>query len=44
MNEKDAMLLEDTFKKFYFEHFDLLHVPENPEPVSYTHLTLPTKA
>jgi len=31
MNEKDAILLEDTFKKFYFEHFDLLHVPENPE-------------
>ena len=30
MNEKDAQLLENTFKKFYFEHFDLLHVPENP--------------
>ena len=31
MNEKDVMLLEDTFKKFYFEHFDLLHVPESPK-------------
>ena len=30
MNAKDVTLLEDTFKKFYFEHFDLLHVPENP--------------
>ena len=30
MNAKDVALLEDTFKKFYFEHFDLLHVPENP--------------
>ena len=31
MNEKDVMLLEDTIKKFYFEHFDLLHVPESPK-------------
>ena len=31
MNEKDAQLLENAFKKFYFEHFDLLHVPESPE-------------
>ena len=30
MNGKDVTLLEDTFKKFYFEHFDLLHVPDNP--------------
>ena len=30
MNAKDVTLLEDTFKKFYFEHFDLLHVPEDP--------------
>ena len=29
MNEKDVTLLEDTFKKFYFDHFELLHVPEN---------------
>jgi len=30
MNTKDVTLLEDAFKKFYFEHSDLLHVPENP--------------
>ena len=30
MNAKDVTFLEDTFKKFYFEHFDLLHVPDNP--------------
>ena len=30
MNGKDVIFLEDTFKKFYFEHFDLLHVPDNP--------------
>ena len=30
MNEKDVTFLEDTFKKFYFEHFDLLHVPDDP--------------
>ena len=28
MNGKDVTFLEDTFKKFYFEHFDLLHVPD----------------
>ena len=22
MNAKDVILLEDTFKKFYFDHFD----------------------
>ena len=30
MNAKDVTFLEDTFKKFYFEHFDLLHVPDTP--------------
>ena len=30
MNDKDISLLEESFKKFYFEHFDLIHVPENP--------------
>ncbi|MDC0170104.1 DNA primase, partial [Candidatus Nitrosopelagicus sp.] len=30
MNGKDVTFLEDTFKKFYFEHFDLLHVPDDP--------------
>ncbi len=31
MNSKDVTLLEEAFKKFYFEHFDLLHVPDKPE-------------
>ncbi len=30
MNAKDITFLEDTFKKFYFENFDLLHVPDDP--------------
>ena len=30
MNSKDIELLEESFKKFYFDHFDLIHVPENP--------------
>ena len=30
MQEKDIEFLEESFKQFYFEHFDLLHVPENP--------------
>ena len=30
MNAKDVTFLEDTFKKFYFDHFDLLHVPDDP--------------
>ena len=31
MHEKDAKFLEDTFKKYYFDHFDLIHTPKNPE-------------
>jgi DNA primase small subunit len=31
MLEKDARFLEESFKKFYFEHFDLIHTPKNPE-------------
>ena len=34
MQEKDIEFLEESFKQFYFEHFDLLHVPENPNPDS----------
>ena len=30
MNDKDIKLLEESFKKFYFDHFKLIHVPENP--------------
>ncbi len=28
MKETDAKFLEDSFKKYYFEHFDLIRVPE----------------
>ena len=28
MNEKNIKFLQDCFKKYYFEHFDLIHVPE----------------
>jgi len=31
MHEKDIQLLEESFKKYYFDHFDLIHVPEKPE-------------
>ncbi|NDB33548.1 MAG: DNA primase [Nitrososphaeria archaeon] len=31
MLEKDAKFLEDTFKKYYFDHFDLIRTPKNPE-------------
>src|SRR3990167_9727167 len=27
MQENDVKFLEDSFKKYYFEHFDLIHVP-----------------
>ena len=29
MNANDIILLEESFKKFYFENHDLIHVPEN---------------
>ena len=28
MQESDIKFLEDSFKKYYFEHFDLIRVPE----------------
>lgn len=28
MQEKEIKFLEETFKKYYFDHFDLIHVPE----------------
>ena len=28
MNEQDIKFLEDTFKKYYFDHFDLIRVPD----------------
>lgn len=28
MNDKDIKFLEDSFKKYYFDHFDLIHVPD----------------
>ena len=30
MYENDLSLLEDVFKKYYFDHFNLIHVPDNP--------------
>ena len=30
MNENNIQLLEESFKKFYFNNFDIIHVPENP--------------
>ena len=30
MNEKEIKFLQDCFKQYYFEHFDLIHVPERP--------------
>ncbi|MEM3172380.1 MAG: DNA primase small subunit domain-containing protein [Candidatus Nitrosotenuis sp.] len=31
MHEKDAKFLEESFKKYYFEHFDLIRTPPNPQ-------------
>jgi len=31
MHEKDIRFVEESFKKYYFDHFDLIHVPEKPE-------------
>jgi len=31
MHEKDAKLLEDSFKRYYFDHFDLIHTPTDPQ-------------
>ncbi|MBI5698526.1 MAG: DNA primase, partial [Thaumarchaeota archaeon] len=31
MHDKDAKFLEDAFKKYYFNHFDLIYTPKNPE-------------
>ncbi|HEU05095.1 MAG TPA: DNA primase, partial [Nitrosopumilus sp.] len=30
MHENDLKLLEESFKKYYFDHFDLIHVPDRP--------------
>ena len=30
MHEKDLKLLGDSYKKYYFDHFDLIHVPDRP--------------
>jgi DNA primase small subunit len=31
MFEKEIKLVEESFKKYYFDHFDLIHTPTNPE-------------
>jgi len=28
MLENDIKFLEETFKQYYFDHFDLIHVPD----------------
>jgi len=28
MLENDLKFLEETFKQYYFDHFDLIHVPD----------------
>ena len=28
MQDKEIKFLEESFKKYYFDHFDLIHVPE----------------
>ena len=30
MHENDLKLLQESFKKYYFDHFDLIHVPDRP--------------
>ena len=30
MHETDLKLVEEAFKKYYFDHFDLIHVPDEP--------------
>ena len=30
MKESDIKFLEDSFKKYYFDHFDKIHVPQKP--------------
>lgn len=31
MHEKDQRFLEESFKKYYFEHADLIHTPPSPQ-------------
>lgn len=31
MHEKDVKLLEDSFKRYYFDHFDLIRTPQDPQ-------------
>jgi len=31
MLEREIKLVEESFKKYYFDHFDLIHTPVNPE-------------
>ena len=30
MQEKEVKFLEEAFKKYYFDHFDLIHIPNRP--------------
>ena len=35
MLENDLKFLEETFKQYYFDHFDLIHVPDRPKEREY---------
>ena len=35
MLENDLKFLDETFKQYYFDHFDLIHVPDRPKEREY---------
>ena len=35
MLENDLKFLEETFKQYYFDHFDLIHVPDRSKEREY---------
>ena len=35
MLENDLKFLEESFKQYYFDHFDLIHVPERSQEREY---------
>ena len=43
MNPSSRSLLENTFKKYYFDNFDLLHVPSNPHEREFAYKKFDSK-
>lgn len=43
MNPSSRLLLENTFKKYYFDNFDLLHVPSNPHEREFAYKKFDSK-